>query len=88
MNGTSEIAVEDHDYYSYDDYADYGEYEEHDPCDELNTYYDGDNEETCRHAHFESKTPIQELEGFSNKSIYKPCCLPHGYLYRDECEVF
>ena len=72
------------DYEEYDYGYDYSYEEETDECNENDTIYDMENNETCKNKDFLKLPHISKI----NKLLeYKQCCKSHEYLYKDECTV-
>ena len=73
------------DYYPDDSVYDHDEEINH--CDVDKTYYDLEQDNTCRHSDFKELKPIAEMKNFGKNENIKQCCSYHGYLYADRCEV-
>ena len=80
-NQKGEVSNDNEEYDYYDDYS----YEEEiNECNENDTIYDMDNNETCKNKDFLKLPHINNINKLVN---YKQCCKSHEYLYKDECMV-
>ena len=68
----------------YDYGYEYSYEEKTNVCNENDTIYDMDNNETCKNKDFLKLPHINNINKLVN---YKQCCKSHEYLYKDECTV-